>query len=85
MIGENILNFHGSDDCYYEEWKSDCNEGWIVPINFRDHVLDEMKTGSESGFGASTVFITKNYVVKKAPLERLENNAEKIQKSLKTQ
>ena len=20
LIGENVLNFHGSDDCYYEEW-----------------------------------------------------------------
>ena len=20
LLGENVLNFHGSDDCYYEEW-----------------------------------------------------------------
>jgi len=47
LIGENVLNFHGSDDCYYEEWFEDLeNEGWIVLLNFRDHVLDEFKETS---------------------------------------
>ena len=23
LMGENVLNFHGSDDCYYEEWYDD--------------------------------------------------------------
>ena len=23
LIGENVLNFHSSDDCYYEEWIDD--------------------------------------------------------------
>jgi hypothetical protein len=45
LIGENILNFHGSDDCYYEEWAEDVQdeEGWIVLVNFREHVIDEMR------------------------------------------
>jgi hypothetical protein len=43
LIGENILNFHGSDDCYYEEWFEEVEEGWIVAVNFRDFVLDEWK------------------------------------------
>ena len=43
LIGENVLNFHGSDDCYYEEWFDDIEDGWIAAINFRDFVLDEMK------------------------------------------
>ena len=50
LIGENVMNFHGSDDCYYEEWFEDVEDtdtfsgnGWIVGINFRDHVLEEMK------------------------------------------
>lgn len=39
-----MLNFHSSDDSYYEEWYEDLeNEGWIMLINFRQHVLDEMK------------------------------------------
>ncbi|MBC7426521.1 MAG: hypothetical protein H7321_08290 [Bacteroidia bacterium] len=43
LIGENLLNFHASDDSYYEEWFQDIEEGWIVLLNFRDHVLSEMK------------------------------------------
>lgn len=41
LIGENILNFHASDDCYYEEWFDDVEEGWIIALNFREHVLNE--------------------------------------------
>tara|TARA_B100000683_G_scaffold186432_1_gene179592 strand:- start:648 stop:1235 length:588 start_codon:yes stop_codon:yes gene_type:complete len=43
IIGENILNFHGSDDCYYEEWANECEDGWVALINFREHVIEEMK------------------------------------------
>ncbi|MFN3529823.1 MAG: hypothetical protein ACK417_07890 [Bacteroidia bacterium] len=43
LIGENVLNFHASDDCYYEEWFGELDAGWIAAINFRDHVLEEMK------------------------------------------
>ncbi len=42
LIGENVLNFHGSDDCYYEEWMEELDDGWIVAINFRDFVIREM-------------------------------------------
>ncbi len=42
VIGENVLNFHSSDDCYYEEWSEDIEEGWIAFINFHDHVREEM-------------------------------------------
>jgi hypothetical protein len=42
LIGENVLNFHASDDCYYQEWFEDVEEGWTVAINFRMHVLEEM-------------------------------------------
>ena len=45
FIGENVLNFHESDDCYYEEWYEDIYEagGWTAFLNFREHVLDEMR------------------------------------------
>jgi hypothetical protein len=43
LIGENIFNFHGSDDCYYEEWFEDVEDGWITAVNFRDFVTNEMK------------------------------------------
>lgn len=41
LIGENILNFHASDDSYYEEWFQDIEDGWIVGLHFRDHVVRE--------------------------------------------
>lgn len=44
LIGENVLNFHFSDDSYYEEWFEDVGaDGWIVFINFQEHVLRELK------------------------------------------
>ena len=41
LIGENVLNFHGSDDCYYEEWFEEIEDGWIAAVNFREHVESE--------------------------------------------
>ena len=41
LIGENVLNFHSSDDSYYEEWFSDIEDGWIVAVNFQEHVIQE--------------------------------------------
>lgn len=34
LIGENVLNFHSSDECYYEEWYEDIEEtgGWVVML-----------------------------------------------------
>ncbi len=43
LIGENVLNFHSSDDSYYEEWFQDVEEGWIAGVNFREHVIEEFK------------------------------------------
>ena len=43
LIGENILNFHYSDDCYYEEWLDDIENGWVATINFHQHVIEEFK------------------------------------------
>jgi hypothetical protein len=30
LIGENVLNFHYSDDCYYEEWFDELEDGYIL-------------------------------------------------------
>lgn len=45
LIGENVLNFHPSDDCYYEEWFEEVEDrdGWIAMLNFRDHVMQEFE------------------------------------------
>ena len=41
LIGENILNFHASEDDYYEEWFDEIEDGWIAAVNFRGHVINE--------------------------------------------
>ena len=35
LVAENVLNFHSSDSCYYEEWTEDIADdgGWIVILN----------------------------------------------------
>jgi len=45
LMGENVLNFHGFDDCYYEEWfeETDDQNGWIAAVNFREFVLEEWR------------------------------------------
>ena len=56
LLGENVLNFHGSDDSYYEEWFEDVEEGWIAAINFPEHVLQEWESynlGSYVNFGGN--------------------------------
>ncbi len=43
LIGENILNFHGSDDLYYEEWFEEVEEGWIAAVSFPEFIQQEFK------------------------------------------
>jgi len=42
LIGENVLNFHASDELYYEEWFEDIEDGWVALVNFRDFIQREM-------------------------------------------
>lgn len=41
LVGENILNFHHDGDDYYNEWFDNIDDGWIVCLNFRQHVVQE--------------------------------------------
>jgi hypothetical protein len=52
LIGENVLNFHSSDDSYYEEWFDEITgeDGWIALLNFRDHVLQDMEDANLDSF-----------------------------------
>lgn len=45
LICENVLNFHSGDDDYYQEWFDDIEDGWIVLLNCREHVMHEMESG----------------------------------------
>jgi hypothetical protein len=43
LIGENVMNFHGSDDSYYEEWFEDVEDGWIAAVSFPEFIQEELK------------------------------------------
>lgn len=50
LIGENIMNFHGSDDSYYEEWFDEVEDvekkdvpGWIAAVSFPDFIQEEFR------------------------------------------
>lgn len=51
LIGENLLNIHIDDDEYYNEWFNDLEQGgWIVLLNFRDHLIQEMEENNVLDF-----------------------------------
>lgn len=44
LLGENVFDFHGgNEDDYYSEWFDDVEDGWIVAVNFREHVEEQWK------------------------------------------
>ncbi len=48
LIGENVLNFHASDEEYYNEWYEEAADadGWIALLNFREHVREDLKAAN---------------------------------------
>lgn len=44
IIMEGVLNFHGEDTDYYEEWLEDISDddGWVALLNCHGHVMDEL-------------------------------------------
>lgn len=53
LIGENVLNFHASDDCYYQEWFDEVEDGWIAFVNFRKHILEEFQNAGIDYYAVS--------------------------------
>lgn len=43
LVGENILQFHGDAEDYYEEWYDDVEDGWIAAVNFREHIQEQLQ------------------------------------------
>lgn len=52
LIGENVLNYHSSDECYYEEWFEEVEDmdGWISLLNFRQHVIEDFQAADIDSF-----------------------------------
>ena len=45
FVAENVLNFHSSDDSYYEEWHEQLEDdhGWVVILNMPDQSKYDFK------------------------------------------
>lgn len=45
LIAENVLNFHSSDDDYYEEWREQLEDGhgWVVIVNMPQQSRSEFQ------------------------------------------
>ncbi len=45
LIAENLFNFHGNEEDYYEEWFDEVEDqdGWIAFVNLRPHVKEELR------------------------------------------
>ena len=45
LIAENVLNFHGNDREYYEEWQDDLTEenGWVIVLNMPEQTQYDVR------------------------------------------
>lgn len=50
IIGDNLLNYHADANDYYAEWSEEVEEGWIVGLNFRPQVVQDLQTYGLSSY-----------------------------------
>lgn len=43
LIADNLLQFHGGETDYYEEWLEEVEDGWIAALNLRPFILAEFE------------------------------------------
>lgn len=55
LIGRNVLNFHAGDDDYYTELVEDLEGGWVVGVQFPEHVKSEF---AGNGLGSYIWFLS---------------------------
>jgi hypothetical protein len=87
LVCENVLNFHGDDDSYYEEWHEDIRDedGWVCLLNTLQHVEDEMQeTGLHSyiNFGGHFNDINWRPQKPKVVFEAIEGLLQRVTKRL---
>ena len=58
LIAENVLNFHSSDDSYYEEWNEQVKDdgGWLVVVNMPEQSQYDFKKARLTNYVALTDF-----------------------------
>ena len=83
LIGENILNFHGDNDCYYEELSNELENGQVYFLNFLPHVINEMEYFGLLNHVNTVVLSEKENWRKKTPSQLYESIHSKVQNSNK--
>ena len=78
IIAENVLNYHASDDCYYEEWYEDVkdDDGWICLLNLFPHVEEEMhdaRLGYYLNFGKRLNEVNWRVLTPKGLVQKVED------------
>lgn len=78
IIAENVLNFHASDDCYYEEWYEDVKDedGWVCLLNLFPHVEEEMndaRLGYYMSFGKRLNEVNWRSLTPKGLVQKVED------------
>lgn len=58
LIADNVLNFHSSDDSYYEDWFQELNEedGWVVLLNMPEQSQQDFKKSHLDRYAALMEF-----------------------------
>jgi hypothetical protein len=82
LIGENVLNFHYSDDSYYQEWFDEIPEGWIACVNFRKHVIEEFEKANIDYYLAFSEKLNQLYWRKTNPFQLYEIVSDLLTKRL---
>ena len=82
LIGENVLNFHFSDDSYYQEWFDDIENGWIACINFRKHVIEEFERANIDYYLAFSEKLSAMFWRKLSPVQFFELVSDMMTKRL---
>lgn len=67
FIGENVLNFHGEDDCYYQELSEELGKGNLFFINFLPHVVEELNNFGILNYAQNVIMDGKEDWRKKTP------------------
>lgn len=86
LLCEHVMDFHASDDSYYEEWFDDIKEesGWICCLETRRHMQEEMnnqRLNHYVNYGAAFNLINWR---KKKPLHLLEELERQLRQQTKS-
>ncbi|HTO14840.1 MAG TPA: hypothetical protein VLZ83_03680 [Edaphocola sp.] len=76
LIVENVMNYHSSDDSYYEEWLEDVSEkdGWIVLLNISQHLKSEFNAAGVFRYVFQQEYLSWRTLDPAVLIDRIENN-----------